>query len=43
MEPLEYFVGDGEPEFGSYHVGREALGSVEDYLRVFGRPEQVAA
>ncbi|MER7009393.1 2-oxoglutarate and iron-dependent oxygenase domain-containing protein [Dactylosporangium sp. NPDC000555] len=43
VEPLDVFVGDGEPEFDAYHVGRAAVGSVEDYLQVFGRPEQVAA
>ncbi|GAA2637937.1 hypothetical protein GCM10010399_84020 [Dactylosporangium fulvum] len=43
VEPLPEFVGDGEPDFDPHHVGRAALGSVEDYLQVFGRPEQVAA
>ncbi|MEV6931335.1 2OG-Fe(II) oxygenase family protein [Dactylosporangium sp. NPDC051485] len=43
VEPLDAFVGDGEAEFDAYDVGATALGAVEDYLQVFGRPEQVAA
>ncbi|GAA3300257.1 isopenicillin N synthase family oxygenase [Dactylosporangium vinaceum] len=43
VEPLPAFVGGGEPEFDPYDVGRTALTAVEEYLQVFGRPEQVAA
>ncbi|GIF09042.1 isopenicillin N synthase family oxygenase [Actinoplanes siamensis] len=43
VEPIPAFVGEDGPEFEPYDVGGEALRAVEDYLTVFGRPEQVAA
>lgn len=43
VEPLPPFVGADEPEFEPYDVGGQAQRAVEDYLQVFGRPEQVAA
>ncbi|WP_433305210.1 2-oxoglutarate and iron-dependent oxygenase domain-containing protein [Actinoplanes sp. CA-030573] len=43
VEPLSEFIGADGPEFEPYDVGGEAQRAVEDYLKVFGRPEQVAA
>jgi flavonol synthase len=43
VAPLPQFVGEDGPEFEPHDVGAEAKKSVEDYLQVFGRPEQLAA
>jgi len=43
VQPLAPFVGPGGPEAGPVRVWDHVKGRVEDYLREFGRPEQVAA
>jgi isopenicillin N synthase-like dioxygenase len=43
VEPLPSFIGEDGAEFEPYDVGAEAQKAVEDYLKVFGRPDQVAA
>jgi isopenicillin N synthase-like dioxygenase len=43
VEPLAPFVGADGPEFEPVSVWERASNTVRDYLKVFGRPEQVAA
>ncbi len=41
VEPLAVF--GGTPAYGPVSVGDHAQGAVEDYLELYGRPEQIAA
>lgn len=43
IEPLAPFVGDEEPEFEPMLLWDTTKARVEEYLSVFGRPEQTAA
>lgn len=43
IEPLPAFVGDGEAEYDPVFLWDGIKNNVEEYLAVFGRPEQVAA
>ncbi|MGP4000581.1 hypothetical protein [Streptomyces sp. 8N706] len=43
VEPLAPFLGDEESDYEPVPVWGEADRRVEDYLQVFGRPEQLEA
>ena len=43
VEPLPEFVGPEGPDFDPLLIWDGVRDDVEEYLRVFGRPEQVAA
>lgn len=43
IEPLPAFVGDGEAEFDPVVIWDGVKNDVDEYLAVFGRPEQIAA
>lgn len=43
VEPLPPFADPDESDFEPVSVWEQASGNVQDYLKVFGRPEQVAA
>jgi isopenicillin N synthase-like dioxygenase len=43
VAPLEVFTGGAESDYDPVSVWDEAAQRVEEYLQVFGRPEQVAA
>ncbi len=43
IEPLEPFVGPEGGDFEPEPLWDQAGGQVEEYLRVFGRPDRIAA
>jgi isopenicillin N synthase-like dioxygenase len=43
IEPLPVFVGSDEPEFDPIVLWDTVKDNVEEYLKVFGRPDQIAA